>query len=496
MNMPRQLRPLKARRHRRERGATMVVLALSGTVLLGFAGLAIDIGSAQNQLRQDQTAADAAATAAAAHLALGASDAAATAMAVARQNLQQTYTDTQWTTAWSNCADPDRDATKYPDVSTQSPCISFARGMTQVRVRLPDQLTNTAFGRFVGISTIKTHAVAEAQLIPPAGGGVLPFGVLNFNSDLSNQVCLTAAAGCGGGSGDTLRALNSPLVGNPMYGTTETCRVTPTTSDPNFQKRVEFNTAMGLDHLVVPKGTDSTRLDDCRVQIPNTVYASSLQGWASFTAFLTGLGQGMITGPSVGSTYPDGGPPRLKRIPSNISGWQTRNVGGYQLDNRGMWEFIPQTLPAGLPPQCDRQSSSGLQSPNKAKMQACLSAYITGGYTAPMFTKRSTGTPPGMYDIQMSSRFAFVPSFNGCCGDGSLDAQGPIDAFHMLFVQTIYLDASDSTLFEPGEGTSNLTLSKFDGLSALRISDPMVPQSVLASGPNGSLRGSLVQLVK
>jgi Flp pilus assembly protein TadG len=469
------------------------------TVLLGFTALVTDIGAGQNQLRQNSTAADAAALAAAAHLALGATDATSTAMAVARQNLQQTYTDSQWTGMWSACSDPDRNVTRYPDVSSASPCISFARGMTRVRVRLPDQTTSTTFARFVGVSQIKTHAVAEAQLMPPAGGGVLPFGVLNFNTDAQNQICLTGAAGCGGGSGDILRALNSPLVGNPMYGTTEMCQYQ---AGDNFQYRVELNTAMGLDHLLVQKtSSDPTRTDDCRVQLPNTVYATSLQGSGggatpTKTQFITGLGLGLITGPSSGSSknYPDGQPARLERIP-NVPGWETRKVGGYTLDNRGLWEFIPLKLPAKLPPSCDRQSGSGLQSPNKAKMQACLSDYILGNYTVPLFTQRSTGTPPGMYDIQMSSRFAFVPSFSGCCGDGTVDQLGPIEGFHMAFLQTMYLNSSDSLLFEPGEATSAMTLSQFDGLSALRITDPMVPQAVLASGPNGSLRGASVQLV-
>ncbi len=474
----------------------MVLLALGMVVLMGFAGLVTDVGAGQNEHRQDQTAADAAALDGAQHLAItiGApNDAATSAMATARLNLQRTYSDSAWASIWSSCSDPDRDGTKYPDVSSVSPCISFGTGRTRIRVRLPDQVVQTTFARVLGITTLTTHAVAEAQLQPPTGGGVLPFGVVGFNADITNQVCATAAAGCGGSSGDTLRALDSPLVGNPQYGGTRSCRQPPATTDPDFGRRIEYNTAMGIDHLLVVRGGDPTRLDSCGVALPNTVWASSLQGSSRFTDFVNGLGAGLLTGPGSGANYPDRQPVRLKRIP-NVPGWETRSVGGISVDNRPLWEFIPFTLASpAIPATCDRNQANPPWS--KARMQQCLSDYVTGNYTAPMFTKRSPGTPPGTYDIQASPRFAFVPSFTSCCADGSIDAQGPIADFHMIFIQTLYLNASDTLLFEPGEGGTAMTLSKFDGLSALRMQDSMVPSSVLSSGPTGSLRGMSVQLI-
>jgi hypothetical protein len=415
-------------------------------------------------------------------------------MAVARVNLTVTYSDAQWTAQWAACADPDRDVSLYPNVSAATPCVSFNNGYTRIRVRVPTQTIVTTFARVVGINSLSTSAGAEAQIEPPAGGGVLPFGIVGFNSDLTNQVCLTVGGGCGGSNSDTLRALDSPLVGNPQYGGVRSCR------PANFGQRIEYAAAMGLDHLLVVKGASPTRLDDCDVETPNTVYAEALQG-TKLTDFVNGLRLGLISGPAVGGTYPDNKPARFRRIPSGFPGWETRQVAGVTLDNRPLWEFIPTSLASpAIPVSCQRSNFSaidGVSVPGgKAKMQTCLADYINGGYTQPMFTRRSASNPDALYDIQLSSRLAFVPSLpNGCCPDSGL-GQAAIQSFNMVYLQTIYLNANDSSLFEPGEGTTALAMPQFDGLSALRLKDSMVPPSVLSSGPNGSLRGAKVSLFR
>ena len=471
-----------------ERGAVAVVVALMMVVMLTMAAFVVDLGGVRAERRTDQTSADSAALAAAAHLAVG--DSIATAMAVARDNLTTTSSDAQWSTLWSGCSDPDRDAAAFPIVAPQTPCISFGAGYTRVRVRLPNQILDTKFAPVFGVSTLRAHAAAEAGLQIPPGGGILPFGVLNFLADAQNQVCLTVAGGCGGQNSDTLRAIDSPLVGNPQYGATRVCR------PGGFGMRIEFNSAMGIDHVLVPYDGGS-RIDDCDIERPNTVYAVSIQNQqALLTDFVDGLGRGLITGRSA---YPDTKPPRLHRTPL-LPDWPTRSVANQVVDNKPLWEFIPSDA-TGIPPSCARSNfvvASFDPNPDstqsgKGRMQRCLSDYIVGGYNTPLFTMRSPETPNGWYDIQMSSRFAFVPSLN-CCGDGQIGL-APIQRFNMVFIETVYLDTADKTQFNPGEGGSGpLSMPQFDGIAALRITDPMVPPSVVRSGPGGSLRGAFVSL--
>jgi len=128
-------------------------------------------------------------------------------------------------------------------------------------------------------------------------------------------------------------------------------------------------------------------------------------------------------------------------------------------------------------------------------MQTCLADYSNGHYTAPIFTARSPGTPPNLYDIQLSPRVAFIPSLNCSCPDGG-SGLGPISAYNLIYIQTVYLNGSDTSYFNPGEGTSSLFMTQFDGLSALRITNTMVPTTVSATGPNGTLRGAAVQLIR
>lgn len=488
-------------RGRGDRGAFVPLFAVLIVVLLVFLAFAVDIGAAYNERRQDQTAADAAALAAAQQLSVSSSAAAAAAMAVARNNLPTTYSDSEWTQLWSSCADPNRDPLQYPVVSAASPCISFNAGFTRVRVRLPTQSVGTNFAQVIGIKSISTFAGAEAENQPPAGGGVLPFGVMGFNSDVGNQVCWTVAGGCGGANSDTLRALDSPLVGNPQFGTSRTCR-----SDATFGDRIELNAAIGLDHqVVVYKSPPGERLDDCGVELPNTVYAQGLQG-LKLVPFVEGVRKGVISGPLAASTYPDGKPARLRRIPSGFPGWQTRQLRDVlagttvTLDNRPLWEFIPTKLTsAQIPASCVR---SNFNPGTKAKMQTCLadfnSGIASGKKYSPLFSARNPSNPPDIYDIQLSSRVAFIPSLPaGCCGESAL-TKAPIEAFNLAFIQTIYLNQADANAqFDPGEGgTGTISMPNFDGLSALRISDTMVPASVVQSGPNGQLRGARGGLIR
>jgi hypothetical protein len=285
--------------------------------------------------------------------------------------------------------------------------------------------------------------------------------------------------------------------------------------------RMEPNAAMGLDHFVVPWVSGTSKLDDCGVQSPNTIYVGTN---SSLTPYLPGMRKGLITGPNDngdGTKYADGGLSRLRRIPS-VTGWQSLTVGGITLDNQPLWAFIPtgtppsnSNYPVQIPSQCYRSNIT-----NENAMESCLLQYAgpsnngPGGqcYPAqcpPVFTLRSTGTPSDLYDIQMSARVAFVPHINidGSCGSSSgppASSSCHVLGFNMIYLETAYATSSDDggALFKPGEGISNGPLnnwSSFDGVSALKVWDNMRPASVVAEGATGvggSLLGSRVALVK
>jgi hypothetical protein len=479
----------------------MVLYSLTIAMVLMMVAFVMDLGPLYGERRQDQTAADAAALAGIQVLPQGKDVAAQNAMAVARSNLGQTYSDTEWSALWSGCADPERNATSYPVTAAASACISFNPAFTRMRVRLPDQLVKVSFAKAFGITQLRTHAVAEAQIAPPAGGGVMPLAADNFISDPKNQICLAAGSGCDGDNSDSLLAVDSPQ----LTTTPQTCRPT------SYAGRIEANIAMGLDHFVVPwAGTlDAARDDDCGTQQANRVYKAGSGGVSSF---LVGMRKGLITGPlDTGSNnvYPDGLPARLQRIPS-VAGWPTRNLiyngATIALDNRPLWEFIPPGTPAGVPSACYRANVV-----DETTMEACLNTYYTGGFTAPVFTQHSSGTPPGLYDIQLSPRVSFVPVVNS----PTLGAPNPpactsslgppasssctVNAFKVIYVETVYLTAADDAgpVFRPGEGgTSTLSMTSFDGISALKIFDKMLPATVVGTGVQGGLRGAAVSLVR
>jgi hypothetical protein len=150
------------------RGQVLVMFAVLLVVLLGFAGLAIDIGRQNAEQRHIQTAADAAALAACRALIDGASDAAAATAArnVARINIERSPAGASAQIA------PD-DARVYQDGHAGDPAY-LASGIivsgTNVRVAIWSTL-ETALARVVGVSTLDTSARARCQL---QGGPAIP----------------------------------------------------------------------------------------------------------------------------------------------------------------------------------------------------------------------------------------------------------------------------------------------------------------------------------
>lgn len=509
----------------RERGMVLVLVAVAMVVVLIMAAFVVDFGWALSDRRQAQTAADAAALAAARDLPLGTDGAARSAMGAVRNNLTTTYTDTQWAALWAGCSDAS--ALEKFALTVNTRCVSFDGAYARVRVRIPNQVRATVFAGIAGVSSMTTTASATAQLKVIPGNGVLPFAIAGFSGDATNQICYTLG-GCGGGSSDTLVAIDSPLTGNPQYGGIRDCPASGVVGPPgDLSRRFEYNTAQGTDHFfAVYTNPPGTRQDNCSVEIPNTMYTLARE-------FSNGLKVGLWTGPSVGSTYPDGKMARLARFPGdgcssqlpNASAysppWEHRVVGpdtagtacsksaaSYTLDNRPLWEFIP-TNATNIPTNCTRSNFDGATGPGgavsggQAKMLTCLTNYANGNPArwAPLFTARSASNPDALYDIQLSSRVGYVPIVIGSTG------WQPIQAFKMFFINTVYTNCAGGCdtpdaggLFRTGEGTVTspliTPLTTFQGISAIRIYDTALPIPVIDAGPQNYGRSIPLGLVQ
>jgi hypothetical protein len=151
-----------------QRGQVLVIFAVLLVVLLGFAGLAIDVGRQNAEQRHIQTAADAAALAACQALIEGASDnAAATAgRNVARINIERSPTGTNAQIAPDN-------ARIYQDGHAGDPAYLLSGILvsgTTVRVAIWSSV-ETALARVIGIPNLDTSARAKCQL---QGGPAIP----------------------------------------------------------------------------------------------------------------------------------------------------------------------------------------------------------------------------------------------------------------------------------------------------------------------------------
>lgn len=153
---------------RSEHGQVLVLFAILLVVLLGVAGLSVDVGRQVAERRHVQTAADAAALAACRALVAGASDNAAKteARTVARINLEHSPSG-----ATANLADDG--SLIYEDGHAGDPAY-LASGVllsgTTVRVAIMSSI-ETALARVVGIPTLETNARARCDL---RGGPAVP----------------------------------------------------------------------------------------------------------------------------------------------------------------------------------------------------------------------------------------------------------------------------------------------------------------------------------
>lgn len=160
------------RPRRSERGAVLVLVAITMVSLVIIAAIVVDIGYAKQQRRSSQNSADAAALAAAQDLD-GTSSKLPTAMATAKRWAEKN--DAAFTaSSWTGCKDP---LALPVRPETNNPCISFSTDLLTVRVQLPSVTTPTFFAGVMQTDPLTVEASASARKTPGSSRPAGPCGL-------------------------------------------------------------------------------------------------------------------------------------------------------------------------------------------------------------------------------------------------------------------------------------------------------------------------------
>ncbi|MGQ0848911.1 MAG: hypothetical protein ACT4OP_07300 [Actinomycetota bacterium] len=501
-----------------ERGASALLVALGLLLLMGVAAIAIDVGAGFNERRQDQTSADMAVMSGALEASFLTSDNQAVAQMVvilAEPNLTTTFALPDYQTIWRNCTDTGRtpDFIPLPDPwggGGTVDCIS--RSSSFLRVRVPDQLVPTSFGRVLGVNSLQTHAIAVAIVSPgEQNAPVVPYGISGGAG--TGELCFGSAPGgtafppCNGPSAGTFGTLLSEFFGD-FYGSVD-C------GNPG-QTEIESGTALGIDHFVglwpnpggavspgdshpgdgavlamadinrdscddvggVAVATDSVPLNTMRVDsgFPSNAMEAGLVSNNFFFGEKSRLQQPGL--------HPSGGgsAPNSTRIV--VGRRQGANEVLWPLDNHGPWDYLNGSGPGACLPAQFTGAMDELQ--KAAQFNVCLAAYGSSG--------------PVMFDplIGDSPRFAWAPQYWYDLPTTGLSWE-PIMSFRMVFIGGTYFNCSGSScdvvfypdqdqtseLCDPGGGASCQTLS-LDQFSAWVLPTTAIPDEVKNAFPGGS----------
>lgn len=371
-----------------DRGATALLVAMSMLVLVGFAALAVDIGWALNERRQDQSAADVGSLAAvqfaqpdpgcsgAACFTQAETNGANEAIDVANATL-----DDPSLADWSNaslCGSPPAGFI----VTSVSPCVAFTNNFRRAWVRIPTIASPTFFGKLFGSDQIDVSADAIADQSFDNPGPVLPF-LLPSNAGAANYNCLKTGPNPSWGVCEDLPSLGNFgsmdffLYGNPDRNTTQKC-----SGDTNG--RLISNIARGVDHPLGLHPTGSGPGIEEPINCP--LLGAEPDMAMSQTGVGSALEDGLLYG---GSSYALDGVP-YDGLLEDSSGTKVRNGGGSTpeviVDDVALWNY----LKGGLPLLCSGVDTS-------AEMLACI-IWAKGSNTE-IFTD----------DIIDSPRFGFTP---------------------------------------------------------------------------------------
>jgi hypothetical protein len=482
---------------KREDGATAIFVAITILVLMGFAAIAIDLGLGFNERRQDQTSADLAVIAGT----LSYPDQVTLVSEVkttANANVKANITDADWIA----CTDPARPAGYAPITVGGITYQCISANASFVRVKIPEQNTDTTFGQLIGFDSLTTDAAAEATILPPGGTGLLPFAVRAGSS--AGELCLDTGTGnqitppCDGNETGSFGNIAPPLFGNPFLGTSPSCN-NQTASGGYVAEAI----AMGIDHIIfkftpsqwaatgwapgdnTSKATvqANTNMDFCNdIGAPVAAAADGIP----INSVVTDTGNSMkaasTEGLITGTGFADGLNARLTRPNPAF----TRSVGRgstfYTLDNTPLWYHLFEDTTHGLA-YCDKSTISGLATLalKNAAMDTCLRTYQTTNQTVQIISDTILDSP----------RFGVAPHLWHTNFGSGLNYR-PVQKFSIVYIGGMrFNDGSGpgtATVFYPDDAdSSTITLKKgnwvVEQVGGYLILDSMVSDAVTTFYP-------------
>lgn len=491
-----------------ERGAAALLIASCLVLLLGMAAFAIDYGFGLNERRSDVAAADIGVMAGAVESLGTTAEIRDQVLSFTRLNLETVYTNTEWQTLWQGCQDAELAGLNTAGFNfipvaapagwtVQSPWCISTDPAGFVRVRLPDQIVETYFGRVLGVQELATNADAIARLAPRGGGGILPFALLATAAD-GTHVCLRDSSGghaqepCDGPDTGNFGALEAPLYGNQALGTSQNC-----TGSPKSEV-LAINIAIGIDHRVVPDAdgdVGNERRDTCSVinagQTPDTL--NTFQGLSN------GAQEGLATG---GSPLPGGFVPRLQQGSNS-----KRLVYGSNLDDVPLWTYLDPSLVgvgAGgtIPNSCVRSTFVNSSNPDQDwDGDGTLDRPGSFQHMSKCLVDHAAANGPVLFleTLKESPRFSYVPQF----WEGSFPSGNGwrhIIRFKATWLQaTWWRKGGTTTMFNPGEAG---TFSAGGNWSMVQLSGILIPDGALpvdlrgTPGPSGGLDPYIPELFR
>lgn len=472
--------------HASDRGVTIIFVAITITVLFGFAAVAVDAtGIGTNARRQSQSAADVGALAAVqfatttdlsngcsgAGAARAACNGAKEAIAVANATLDDPLL-ADWSDA-SNCGTPPAGFT----ATTESACVAFTANFRSAWVRIPTFDQPTTLAQVIGIDSISVSAEAIAGGGLLVAGAVLPF-LLPANAAGTNYNCLKTGPNPNFGACETLPATgNFGSMDFFMYGDLEGNYI-KCSGDTNG--RLAANVARGIDH---PQGLYT----DLTLSAPGISESASCPIWnplspPNMAQGQPGVGSALEKGLLYGGTdYSDPATPYPGRIEGSVTIRAAQGATpAAMVDSTPLWTLLldgdgdatqgtecdpNDTLPVGF----ETDSDPGVSNPDE--MEACID-----------WAKNDPGGPTVIFKdaIRSATRYGWTPEV------WEPDFLTPGSLYHIKDYRPVYID---TTLF--GCNNNGCAIIHTPGAVDLGPCEPGLTDTRITCGIGGSANKKL-----